>query len=86
VTAIVKDDGPTQTTVADTTGPFGGLGFRKKDRVISTGDRLDRGIVSSLSFCEEGLNDSRRLAFIATLDPPKGEGSRTAVFRATPKR
>jgi hypothetical protein len=116
VTAIVKDDGPTQTTVADTTGPFGGFGFRppslnaggdvafiaqpddfsssgifvgpdpKKDRVISTGDRLDRGIVSSLSFCEEGLNDSRQLAFIATLDPPKGEGSRTAVFRATPRR
>jgi hypothetical protein len=116
VTAIVKDDGPTQTTVADTTGPFGGFGFRppslnaggdvafiaqpddfsssgifvgpnpKKDRVISTGDRLDRGIVSNLSFCEEGLNDSRQLAFIATLDPPKGEGSRTAVFRATPRR
>jgi hypothetical protein len=116
VTAIVKDDGPTQTIVADTTGPFGGFGFRapslnnngdvaflaqpddfsssgifvgpdpRKDRVVSTGDRLDRGIVSSLSFCEEGLNDSRQVAFIATLDPPKGEGSRTAVFRATPRR
>lgn len=115
VTAIVKDNGPTQTTVVDTTGPFGGFGFRppslnnhgrvaflaqpddfsssgifvgprpKKDRVISTGDRLDRGIVSSLSFCEEGLNDSRQLAFIATLDRPRGTGSRTAVFRATPQ-
>ena len=58
----------------------------KRDRVISTGDRLDRGIVSNLSFCEEGLTDSRELAFIATVDPPRGEGSRAAVFRATPKR
>jgi hypothetical protein len=116
VTAIVKDDGPTQTTVADTKGPFGFFGFRppslnnngnvafaaqpddfsstgifvgpdaKKDRVISTGDKLDGGVVSNLSFCEEGLNDSLQLAFIAGLDPPKGTGSRTVVFRATPKR
>jgi hypothetical protein len=115
VTAIVKDDGPTQTTVADTTGPFGAFGFRapslndngdvaflanpddfsstglyvgprvKKDLVISTGDRLDRGIVGSLTFCEEGMNDSRQLAFVAVLDNPRGEGSRTAVFRATPR-
>jgi hypothetical protein len=116
VTAIVKDDGPTQTTVADTTGPFGGFGFRppslnadglvafladsddfsssgifvgprpRRDRVISTGDSLDRRIVSNLTFCEEGLNDRRQLAFVATLDPPRGEGSRTAVFHATPRR
>jgi hypothetical protein len=116
VTAIVADDGPIQTTVADTNGPFGFFGFRppslnddgdvafaaspddfsstgifvgadaKRDRVISTGDRLDGGIVSHLGFCEEGLSDSRRLAFVAGLDPSKGTGSRTAVFSATPKR
>jgi hypothetical protein len=116
VTAIVKDDGPTQTTVADTNGPFGFFGFRPpslnnngdvafaanpddfsstgifvgpdtaKDRVISTGDKLDGGVVSNLSFCEEGLNDSRQLTFIAGLDARKGLGSRAAVFRATPRR
>jgi len=116
VTAIVEDDGPTQTTVADTNGPFGFFGFRPpslnntgnvafaanpddfsstgifvgpdttRDRVISTGDKLDGGIASNLSFCEEGVNDSRQLTFIAGLDARKGIGSRTAVFRATPKR
>jgi hypothetical protein len=39
--------------------------------------------VSSLSFCEEGINDSGELAFIATLDEMDGSGFRTAVFRAT---
>jgi hypothetical protein len=57
-----------------------------RDRVISTGDKLDGGVVSNLSFCEEGLNDSSQLTFIAGLDARKGLGSRTAVFRATPKR
>jgi hypothetical protein len=57
-----------------------------KDRVISTGDKLDGGVVSNLSFCEEGLNDSRQLTFIAGLDARKGPGSRAAVFRATPRR
>ena len=51
--------------------------------VISTGDELDGAIVSNLSFCEEGLNDSGQLTFIATLDELDGSGFRTAVFRAT---
>jgi hypothetical protein len=59
----------------------------KKDRVISTGDKLDGGIVSSISFCEEGLNDSGALTFVANLDDPNTPfGFRTAVFRATPKQ
>ena len=52
------------------------------DRVVATGDQLDGASVSSLSFCEEGLNDGGELTFIATLD--EAEGSRTAVFRASP--
>lgn len=54
------------------------------DRVIATGDQLDGAIVSNLSFCEEGLNNSGALAFVATLDELDGSGSRTAVFRAEP--
>ncbi len=71
-----------------TSGIFVGPGV-KKDRVIATGDRLDgRTILNGgLSFCEEGLNDSGQLAFIASLgDPAAPNGFRTAVFRATPKR
>jgi hypothetical protein len=56
----------------------------KNDRVIGTGDRLDGAIVSSLSFCEEGLNDSGEVAFVAELATRTER--RTAVFRATPKR
>lgn len=41
--------------------------------------------MSNLSFCEEGLNDSGDLAFIATLDELDGSGFHTAVFRATPE-
>ena len=50
-----------------TTGIFTGPDATE-DRVISTGDQLDGALVSSLSFCEEGLNDSGDLTFIATLD------------------
>jgi hypothetical protein len=60
----------------------------KKDVVIATGDKLDGAIVRSggLHFCEEGLNDSGQLAFIAELADPKSLDPRTAVFRATPPR
>jgi hypothetical protein len=55
------------------------------DQVIATGDMLDGLTVDNLVFCEEGLNDSGQLAFVATLeDPTSPEGFRTAVFRATP--
>ncbi len=55
------------------------------DQVIATGDILDGLTVDNLVFCEEGLNDSGQLAFVATLeDPTSPEGFRTAVFRATP--
>jgi hypothetical protein len=58
-----------------------------KDSVIVTGEKLDGAIVTDLTFCEEGLNDSGRLAFIASLaDDAAPNGFRTAVFRATPKR
>ena len=56
-----------------------------EDRVIGTGDTLDGSTVQNLVFCEEGLNDSGQLAFIAQLeDPDSPEGFRVAVFRATP--
>jgi hypothetical protein len=117
VSAIVTDDGATERTIADTTGPFGAFGFRPpalnnhgdvafsatlddfltsgifvgpravQDRVIATGDKLDGARVISLTFSEEGLNDLGQLALIALLeDPSAPNGSRTAVFRATPRR
>ena len=69
-----------------TTGIF--VGPRAiQDRVIQTGDKLDGSRVIGLTFCEEGLNDSGQLGFIASLeDPAAPNGFRTAVFRATPKR
>lgn len=69
-----------------TTGIF--VGPRAvQDRVIATGDKLDGARVISLTFSEEGLNDLRQLAFIARLeDPSAPNGSRTAVFRAMPRR
>jgi hypothetical protein len=67
-----------------TTGVFVGPDATA-DRVIATGDMLDGATVSSLSFCEEGLNDSGEVAFVATLDELDGSGSRTAVFRASPE-
>jgi hypothetical protein len=55
------------------------------DRVIATGDTLDGRTVQGLTFCEEGLNDSGQLGFIATLeDAESPNGFRMAVFRATP--
>jgi hypothetical protein len=55
------------------------------DRVITTGDTLDGATVQSLTFCEEGLNDSGQLGFIAQLeDLSRPEGFRMAVFRGTP--
>lgn len=57
----------------------------KKNRVIRPGDKLDGGTVGSLRFCEEGLNDSGQLAFIAEIEDKNGD-VRVAVFRATPAR
>jgi hypothetical protein len=55
------------------------------DRVIATGDTLDGMTVRNLTFCEEGLNDSGQLTFVAELeDPAAPEGFRVAVYRATP--
>ena len=54
------------------------------DRVIGTGDTLDGRRVQGLTFCEEGLNDSGQLGFIAMLeDADSPNGFRMAVFRAT---
>jgi hypothetical protein len=56
------------------------------DRVISTGDLLDGEEVTGLKFCEEGLSDSGKLAFIATFEEdPNTFETRVAVFRATPE-
>jgi hypothetical protein len=54
----------------------------KKDRVIGVGDKLDGGTVAGLNFCEEGLNDSGELAFVADIEDRNGD-VRVAVFRAT---
>jgi hypothetical protein len=54
----------------------------KKDRVIGPGDKLDGGTVVGLNFCEEGLNDSGQLAFVAEIEDRNGD-VRVAVFRAT---
>ena len=51
-----------------------------------TGDKFDGGTVSSITFCEEGLNDAGQLAFVANLDDPNAPfGFRTVVIRATLK-
>jgi hypothetical protein len=69
-----------------TTGIFVGPD-PKRDLVIATGDRLDGATIRSLSFCEEGINDSGELGFIADLaDESAPNGFRVGVFRATPKR
>src|SRR5688572_27918346 len=55
------------------------------DRVITTGDSLDARTVQGLTFCEEGLNYSGQLGFIAMLeDVDSPYGFQMAVFRATP--
>jgi hypothetical protein len=57
------------------------------DRVIATGDTLDGSAVTSLRFCDEGLNDSGQLAFQATFaDATAPFGTRVAIYRATPQR
>ena len=40
--------------------------------------------MTSLTFCEEGLNDSGQLAFTAFFEDPETFETRVAVFRATP--
>jgi hypothetical protein len=76
--AILDDDFPNTSVYV---GPH-----PKKDRVIGTGDKLDGATISNVSFCEEGLNDSGQLAFVADVaDRSAPEGRRTAVFRAMPK-
>ena len=57
----------------------------KKDRVIGPGDKLDGGTIAGLRFCEEGLNDSGQLAFIAEIEDRNGD-VRVGVFRATLRR
>ncbi len=57
----------------------------KKDRVIGPGDKLDGGTVVGLNFCEEGLNDSGQLAFVAEIEDRSGD-VRVGVFRATLRR
>ncbi len=57
----------------------------KKDRVIGPGDKLDGGTVAGLNFCEEGLNDTGQLAFVADIEDRNGD-VRTAVFRAALRR
>jgi hypothetical protein len=54
----------------------------KKDRVVGRGDKLDGGTVAGLNFCEEGLNDSGQLAFVAQIEDRNGD-LRVGVFRAT---
>jgi hypothetical protein len=49
------------------------------DRVIGSGDALGGSVVTDVSLCAEGLNDSGQLAFTAQL-----ADGRTAVFRAEP--
>ena len=57
----------------------------KKNRVIRPGDKLDGGTVAGLNFCEEGLNDSGQLAFVAEIEDRNGD-VRVAVYRASPTR
>jgi len=55
------------------------------NKVIQTGDTLDGAVITSLRFCDKGLNDAGQLAFQATFnDPSVPEGVRIAIFRATP--
>jgi hypothetical protein len=57
------------------------------DRVIATGDTLDGSTVTSLRFCDEGLNDAGQLAFQATFqDSTAPFDTCVAIYRATPQR
>ena len=55
-----------------------------EDRVIAIGDTLDGTTITGLTFCEEGLNDSGQLAFVAFFEDPATFETRAAVFLATP--
>jgi hypothetical protein len=67
-----------------TTGIFVG-GDPVGDPVIATGDMLDGAVVTGLTFCEEGLNDTGQLAFTAFYENFETFETRVAVFRATPE-
>lgn len=55
--------------------------------MIATGDTLDGATVTSLRFCDEGLNDAGQLAFQATFrDTTAPFDTRVAIYRATPQR
>lgn len=54
---------------------------------MRTGDVVDGDPVTNVVFCEEGLNDAGRLAFVATLDDPDAlDDFRQVVVRAVPTR
>jgi len=116
VNALVMGRRQPFTTIADTRGPYGDLGFGppalndsgdvafhatlddfqtsgiftgprpRRDAVIRTGGTLDGDTVTNVVLCEEGLNNSGQLAFVASLDDPDApDGSRAVVVRATPQ-
>ena len=59
---------------------------RDRDAVIRTGGTLDGDTVNGVVLCEEGLNNSGQVAFVARLDDPDApDGSRAVVVRATPQ-
>ncbi|MDQ3663858.1 MAG: hypothetical protein M3353_04265 [Actinomycetota bacterium] len=61
------------------------VGPRPARPVVRTGDVIDGDPVSNVVFCEEGINDSGQLAFVATLnDPEAPDGTRIVWVRATP--
>ena len=61
------------------------VGPRPARPVVRTGDVVDGDPISNVVFCEEGLNDSGQLAFVATLDDPDApDGTRIVWVRATP--
>lgn len=64
------------------------------DRVIGTGDKLDRSTVveraaflPGLRLCDESLNDSGQVVFQVAFEAPNTpDGVRVAIYRATPRR
>lgn len=61
------------------------VGPRPARPAVRTGDVIDGDPVSNVVFCEEGLNDSGQLAFVATLDDADApDGVRVVWVRATP--
>lgn len=65
-----------------TTGIFVGAD-PATDQVIAVDDILDGDTITGLRLCEEGLNASGQLAFIADFQDPSTLEQHTAVFRAT---